>query len=332
MLAVIESFIQTALPVSSEMVSQVTQLGVSPATIRNAMARLEEEGYITHPHTSAGRVPTVKGYRFYVDHLLASECLSPEDKTWIEEALRVHSEMTEKMMEKVVRLLSRLTNQVAVVLLPQWEASFLKRIELILVGEREVLVVLLTNAGIIKSALVPLAEETERGELLRISHFINTELVNMSLRDVCDTLYRRILDERSSFFYVCKRAKEIIDGSGLAEEEEKLYLEGTHTILDKPEFRSFERIQPVLSALEEKRRLVEILRRDASSEDLHVYIGDETGYESIRGCTLVTAGYRIGKKSGGTLGVIGPTRLDYGRIMPIVRHIASKIMEWTETF
>jgi len=327
---VIESFIQTALPVGSRVVSEISRLGLSTATIRNIMAKLEEEGYITHPHTSAGRIPTVKGYRFYVDHLIATERLTAVEQQGIAEAFQ-ESAMMERVMERVARLLSHMTDQVAVVLFPQRESNILKRIELIPVKEREVLVVLVTSAGIIKNALVQVEEESSKEELLRISHFMNAELANLTLADAYETLYHRLLDERSSFFYICKRAKEIMEQSGLLEEEERFYLEGTHTILEKPEFRSFERLQSILSILEGKKRLLEILRRNSTSEGVHVHIGEEIGDENIQGCTLVTSSYRVGR-SQGTLGVMGPTRLNYGRVMSIVRHVASKVTEWTETF
>lgn len=331
LLAVIESFVETALPVGSKMISESSRLGLSPATIRNVMAELEETGYLTHPHPSAGRVPTAKGYRFYVDHLITSERLSGEEERSIEEAFQ-RSGTVEKVMEKVAHLLSQMTHQAAVVLCPQMGSSLLKRIEFIPVKGNEVLVVLMTHTGVIKNALVQLETETAREELLRISHFLNTELIDMSLAEICETLYHRLLDERSSFFYICKRAKEIIEGSGLAEGEGELYLEGTRNILDKPEFREFHKIQPILSLLEEKKELLEILKRDAAHEGLHVYIGEEMGCAGIEGCSLVTSSYRVGERSCGTLGVIGPTRLQYSRMMSIVSRIASKITEWTETF
>ena len=330
LLAVIESFIQTALPVGSRTVSEISRLGLSTATIRNIMAKLEEEAYITHPHTSAGRIPTAKGYRFYVDHLIAAERLTEKEQHSIEEALQ-ESAMIEKVMEKVARLLYEITDQVAVVLFPETESSLFKQIELIPVKECEILVVLVTSAGIIKNALVQVKGETSKEELLRISHFMNAELTNLTLANAYETLYHRLLDERSSFFYICKRAKEIMEESGLLGEEERLYLDGTHTILEKPEFQSVERIQSILSVLEEKKRLLEILRRDSASEGLHVYIGEEIGDDNIRGCSLVTSTYRVGK-SQGTLGVMGPTRLNYGRVMSIVRHVASKVTEWAGAF
>ena len=331
LLVVIESFIETALPIGSKSVSENSRLGLSAATIRNVMAELEEEGYLTHPHTSAGRIPTAKGYRFYVDHLLTSERLNHEDQRSIEETFQ-HSEMIEKVMERVARLLCDITDQVAVVLCPHMGSSILKQVELIPVKGSEVLVVFITNTGVIKNAMVSLPEGAGKEELLRIAHFLNTELVDMSLSEIHETLYHRLLDERSSFFYICKRAKEIIENSGLIEGEGELYLEGTRTILDKPEFRHHDQIQPILLLLEEKKALLELFKRDAATEGLHVHIGEETGYESIRGCSIVTSSYKIGEKSYGTLGIIGPTRLNYGRIMSIVSHIASKITEWTETF
>lgn len=331
LLAVIESFIGTAVPVGSKAASEISHLGLSTASIRNVMAELEEEGYLTHPHTSAGRIPTSKGYRFYVDHLITSERLGEEEEGMIEQAFR-RSEMIEKVMERVARLLYEITDQVAVVLCPQMGTSLLRRIELIPMRQQQALVVLVTHTGVIKNAIVPLEEETGREELLRISHFLNTELLNRTLSEVYETLYHRLLDERSSFFYICKRAKEIIESSGLMEGEAELYLEGTRTIFEKPEFRDYDKIQPLLSLFEEKKALLEILKRDAEAGGLHVHIGEETGCETIRGCSLVTSSYRVGEKSYGTLGVIGPTRLPYARMMSIVSHVASKITEWMDTF
>jgi len=331
LLAVIESFIEAALPIGSKVVSQNSRLGLSAATVRNVMAELEGEGYLTHPHTSAGRIPTAKGYRFYVDHLITSERLNEADQRAIEKAFQ-HTEMIEKVMERVARLLCEITDQVAVVLCPQTGSSILKRVELISVKGSEVLVVLMTNTGVIKNAIVQLAEDAGKEELMRISHFLNTELLDLTLSEVYETLYHRLLDERGPFFYICKRAKEIIENSGLIEGEGELYLEGARTILDKPEFRHHDQIQPIFSLLEEKKALLELLKRDAATEGLHVHIGEELGYENIRGCSLITSGYRIGEKSYGTLGVIGPTRLNYVRLMSIVRHVAFKITEWTETF
>lgn len=328
LLAVIESFIENALPVSSKYVSQISRLNLSAATIRNVMAELEQDGYLTHPHTSAGRVPTAKGYRFYVDHLMTSERLNEEDQRNIEEAFR-HSEMMEQVMSKVVRLLCDITDQVAMILCPETASSILKRIELIPLKENHVLAVFITKNGEVKNAIVPLGERAEKEELLRIAHFLNTELVGLSLSEVHENLYRRLLDERSSFFYICKRAKEIIENSGFLSPTGELYLEGARTIFDKPEFRNSETMQAVLSLLEEKKELLNLLRRDAASEGIHVYIDEEVGRDAIRGCTLITSGFRV-DQSYGTVGVIGPTRLNYGRLISIVNYVASKMTEWTK--
>jgi len=330
LLAVIESFIDTALPVGSRTVSEKARLGLSAATIRNVMAELEQDGFLTHPHTSAGRVPTAKGYRFYVDHLVTSEHLNEMHQQMIEEVFQ-HSELIEKVMEKTVRILCNITNQVAFVLCPKTESSTLKRIELIPLKAREVLVVLVADTGVIRNAMVQLQDPMEAGELLRISNFLNTELVDLSLSEVYDRLYSRLLDERSSFFYICKQAKEILENSGVMNEEGEIYLEGARTILDKPEFRDYAKMQPLLLLLEEKKNLLEILRRD-TTEGIRIYIDDEMGYDNIKGCSLITSGYRIGEKSYGALGVIGPTRLPYARVMSILDYISSKMTEWTETF
>lgn len=331
LLTVIETFIETALPVGSRAVTQMTGLRLSPATIRNVMAELEQEGYLTHPHTSAGRIPTAKGYRFYVDELVTSERLTELQEQQIEEAFR-QSEMVEKALGRVARVLGEITRQVGVVLCPQTGRSLLKRIELIPMRGKEVLVVLVTDAGAVENAIVLLEEEAGKGELARIAHFLNTELIDQSLSEIHENLYRRLLDERSSFFYVCKRAREILEKSALMADEGELLLDGTRNILEHPEFQRFDQFKPVLSLLEEKKELLRILKRDAESEGLHIYIGEEGGLENFRGCTLITSSYRIGNRRGGTLGVIGPTRLPYRRVIAAVNHVASRISKWMEMF
>ncbi|MFH1858193.1 MAG: heat-inducible transcriptional repressor HrcA [Candidatus Omnitrophota bacterium] len=331
LLSVIETFIEGALPVGSKMISENCRLGISAATIRNVMGDLEKEGYLTHPHTSAGRVPTPKGYRFYVDHLMTSERLSEADKSMIEEAFRT-SEMIERVMERIARLLYEITDEVGLVLCPEAASSVLKQLELIPVREKELLAVFITNTGVVKNALVQLEEEAGKEELIRVSHFLNTELTGMTLADVHEVLYRRLLDERSSFFYICRRAKEIIENSGLINGEGDLYLEGTWTIFDKPEFRSYEKAQPVFLLLEDKKELLGLLKRDAASRGIQVHIDEEPGCKNIKGCSLITSAYRIGGKSCGTLGIIGPTRLNYRRVTAIVQYTAAKLSDWMQLF
>lgn len=332
LLTIIRAHILTAQPVGSQAVSKVSRLGVSSATIRNVMAELEEEGYITHPHTSAGRVPTNKGYRFYVDHLLEQERLNEEERRQIETVYQKKEQLVEQIMQKTAQLLSRMTQQVAVCMSPPLMSSSLRRIEMVPLENRQFLLVLISNTGLVKHAVVQLDEEIHRDELVHLCNFLNNELSGMSLDETMTHLYRRLLDERSSFFHICKRAQYILEQSGVMESEEVFFLEGAGTILEKPEFQNSERARPILKILEEKIPLLKILRQDGESEGLHVHIGEEHGLEGMYHCTLITRTYRVGQKSRGTIGVMGPTRLDYSRAISVVESIADKLSEISEAF
>lgn len=332
LLTIIRSYIMTAQPVGSQAVSKMSPLGVSSATIRHVMAELEQDGYITHPHTSAGRVPTDKGYRFYVDHLMEEERLNEEERRQIEEAYPSRQRLAEEVMQKTAQLLSRMTQQVAICLSPSLVSSHVRRIEMIPLESRQFVLVLVSAAGLVRNTVIHSDEEINREELVRLCGFLNSELIGMSLGEAMSHLYRRLLDERSPFFHVCKRAQSILEQSGLIESEESFFLEGTGTILDKPEFRDAERVRPVLRILEEKTSLLKILRQDGEAEGLHIHIGEEHGLEAIRDCTLIIRTYRAGQKTLGTVGVMGPTRLDYSRAISIVESIASKLSEISEAF
>ena len=332
LLAIIRTYILTAQPVGSQAVSKGSPLGLSSATIRHVMAQLEEEGYITHPHTSAGRIPTNKGYRFFVDHLLEQERLNEEERYEIEATYPKQEQLAEELLHKTAQLLSRLTQQVAVCISPPLASSYLKRIEMIPLESRQCVLVLVSNTGFVKNAVVQLDEEIHRDELVRLCSFLNSELAGMSLGEAMSYLYRRLLDERSSFFHICKRAQHILEQSGVMESEEAFFLEGAGTILEKPEFQSSEQALPVLKILEDKTLLLKILRHDGESEGLHIHIGEEHGLEGMRTCTLITRTYRFGQKSYGTIGVMGPTRLDYSRTISVVDSIASKLSEISEAF
>ena len=332
LLTIIRTYIETAQPVGSQAVSKMSHLGVSPATIRNVMAELEEEGYLTHPHTSAGRIPTNKGYRFYVDHFLQEERLTKEEWHQIEAVYQKREKLAEEIMQKTAQLLSRMTQQVAVCVSPSLASSALKRFEMIPLENRRFILVLISNTGLVKNVVVDLEEEIHRDELIRLCNFLNSELSGMSLVETMASLYRRLLDERGSFFHICKRAQYILEQSGIMDAEEVFFLEGTGTILEKPEFQNSERARPVLKILEQKTPLLQLLRQDGESEGLHIHIGEEHGLEEMRYCTLITRTYRAGKASHGTIGVMGPTRLDYSRAISVVESIASKLSEIAEAF
>jgi heat-inducible transcriptional repressor len=323
---IIDTYIRTASPVGSASVSKRFRLsGFSPATIRNIMVELEELGYLTQPHTSAGRIPTQKAYRYYVDSLMKDEYLIPEEKELIQREYVSESEELESIFEKTSQLLSTLTHCAGMTLFPKVTRDAFKHLELICVGPNRALVVLVTSSSLVKSAMVELHQKKSQEELQRLSRFLNQKLEGLALGEIRDYLFRKSLEEDEPSFLLLKEGIEIINASQVLEGMDRLCLEGTSFIIEQPEFKDSMRRNAILKALEEKRDLLKIMNGDLGEEGVRVHIGSENRFESMRDCSLVVSNYRAKGKSLGTLGVLGPIRMVYPRVVSVVRFAADKL-------
>lgn len=323
--AIIQAYAQSATPVGSEFLWANYRFGVSPATIRNAMAELENQGLITHPHTSAGRIPTDRGYRYYVDLLMEPQRLKPDEEAQLEAITCSYSEEPQEFLEEAARLLAQLTEEAGVVLVPQLTQGSFRRLELIPMDPREVVGVLIATEGLVKHSILELLEPVEEDELSRIERFLNQELAGMPLTQIHSYLERCLLEATSSFSHLYKRAADLLRLGPFLEEELSVILEGTSRILQAPEFRDIERTRRLLPLLERKEQLGELLRRDLAADEVKLHIGSENRDAALTDCTVVAASYRLRGGVNGVIGVLGPTRMDYPRITTMVSRMAQAV-------
>ncbi|MFC1667703.1 heat-inducible transcriptional repressor HrcA, partial [Candidatus Omnitrophota bacterium] len=276
--AIVDSYIETAMPVGSRAISQRLRRTMSPATIRNVMADLEEMNLITHPHTSAGRIPTDKGYRFYVDSLLEPKHLTKEEESIISKLLNKKCEDFDSLMQATSRAISMITNVAGVVLTPRLKRSIFKHIEFISIDSSDssrVLAVLVTSSGLVKNSMLELEEEIAKSELFRISEFLNQELEGMFLGDIKDYFTRRLLEERDSFYIFLKKAMSMLSRPSLLRMDDRMYFEGTASLMSYPEFKDVGKARLFLRVFEDRKDIMNLFNEDIEKEGVNVHIGKE---------------------------------------------------------
>lgn len=338
--AIISEHLISGEPVGSKVVAErfAHSAGWSSATIRNVMSELEDGGFVEQPHTSAGRIPTDKGYRFYVDNLLGVLSLSTEDLNLINRELGLSeldiSDKSDRLMERTSQLLSVLSDNVGIVISPNLANDYLQHIQFANLSDKRILVVMVSAPNIVHNKIIRLEETISQEDLDRTSRYINAEFAGKSLAMIRSEILRLMHEEKALFDKLLQTAMILCSQSIESEKDTigEIYVDGTLNILSKPDFSNFERLRELLRTIEEKSRLMQILNeclgRDLSAKgNVQVVIGSENSTSSLQNCTLITAPYRIGKGDTlGTLSVLGPTRIEYPRMIAIVSYI-SKILE-----
>lgn len=329
LIAVVRSFIQTADPVGSRTISKRFDFGLSPATIRNVMADLEELGFLAQPHTSAGRIPTDKAYRHYVDHIQNVELPSPEDAEIIAQWYTPLSGDNDGMMLATSRLLSEMSNYTGVVL-STFATSLFKRLEFVKVRDKQVLAIFVMDTANVHNKLITLEDELTQDELHRISNYLNHEFSGQPLRQIRQQVLERMNKEKAQYDELVQQAINIgaktFDET--SESEGDIYLGGTVNIMDQPEFSTnVGRMKDLFKAFEEKSRLISILDRCLDESGINVIIGTETPFQDIRDCSFVTRTYTYDDRTVGVLGVVGPKRMVYPRIMALVDYTATIVSQ-----
>ncbi len=338
--AIINEHFITGEPIGSKIIAEkfANAAGLSSATIRNVMSELEDFGLLEQPHTSAGRVPTDKGYRFFVDNLLGVLSLSNEDLRMINEELGLSesnsSDAPDRLMEKTSHLLSALSNNVGIVVSPSLAKDRLQHIEFVNLSEKRILVVLVSAPNIVHNKIIRLKETFTNDELERTARYLNAEFSGKSLAEIRAAILK-LMHEETALFDKLLQTAMILCSQSIESEADNLgdiYVDGTSNILFNRDFADMERLRQLIRTIEEKSRLVQILTeciaRDASLRGtVQVVIGSENSASSLQNCTLITAPYRIGNgEAMGTLSVLGPTRIEYARMISIVSYVA-KILE-----
>ncbi len=326
--AVVTDYIKMAQPVGSRTISRRYQVGLSPATIRNDMADLEEMGYLLQPHTSAGRIPTQKGYRYYVDELMETADLEESEKDKIKQVYEFEKiREIEEIIKYTTNLLSSLTNYTSLVIGPQLKKSAFKKLQIMPFDNQRALLLLVADTGFVKNKVIHYPQTLSSGELNRIVSYLNRRLEGLTI----DKLTSRLISElRRDLYHHIKFLEETFTllEESLAEDERRVFLGGTTNILSQPEFGDLEKVRALLSLFEQNALLANLLARPVAGIDgITVRIGRENMLEEVQECSLVIATYCLGKEVVGTIGVLGPTRMEYSRTIAILEQIVNQLQK-----
>jgi heat-inducible transcriptional repressor len=329
----IRLFVSTGEPVGSRALARVSREGLSAATIRNIVSDLEESGYLYQPHTSAGRIPTDKGYRFYVDNLIGQLRISKHDEARIQRGLIDEETMLrpESLMERTSQMLSQVSDNVGVVVSLSRQQDSIEQVEFIKLNDGRVLAVTVLRGGELQNRIFRLDEEISQTDLDRTARYLTENYHGFTLTDIRERLLAQMSEEHALYdkllqtaILVCERG--LVDGG-----EADVYVDGASTIIEKPDFADTERMRSLFRMFEEKSRLVKLLDQCLTAPlngGVHIQIGTETRTPWLRDCAIVASPLHVGDRVIGGIGVVGPSRMEYARVIGIVDYVA-KLFERT---
>jgi heat-inducible transcriptional repressor len=322
----IKRHIETGEPVGSESLSRALNRALSPATLRNVMADLEAAGYLDHPHTSAGRVPTDEGYRLFVDSLMDPEPLPTVDAAAITSALSSPDASAEQVMENASSVLSRLSRHVAFVLAPDIARTAFRHIDLVPLTAERVLVVMVSTTGLVTQKVIDLDERLSADELQACANYLNTHFTGMALSEIREKLLELMREEKALYDSLVKRAAALGERAFAVDDESaSVYLDGTANILAQPEFEDVERMRALFATFEEKSRLVQILNECIAGDGIRVLIGHENPDPELQDLSFVTSRCQVEGDAGWGLGVLGSTRMEYARVVALVDQVSRSL-------
>jgi len=321
--SVIRSHILTGQPVGSRSLSRSVGLDLSPAAIRSTMADLETRGLLTHPHTSAGRVPTDLAYRLYVDHLMGPPRMEARQAQAIDEALLKNRNEIPELLAEASRQLSHFSKQVGVVSGPEIRRIVVEHLEFVRLDARRVVAVLVGRSGVVHNRILEAEEPREQDELDRIGRYLSEKFSGKTLLETRQILLERMAEEAAAYDRLVSRSLEL-GQRALGEETSpaEVFVEGASYLLDEPEFANLERMKGLLRALEEKNQLIDLLSRVLEGRGVQVVIGRENPVADLADCSLVASTYGSGDQVVGTVGIMGPRRMEYARAIALVEHLA----------
>lgn len=323
--AIIKNYLDTGEPVGSRTISKYTDLNLSSATIRNEMADLEELGYIMQPHTSAGRIPSDKGYRWYVDKLMNEKVQEVEE---MKEQMLEKADRMEQLLKQAAKVLANNTNYTSMISTPVYNRNKVKFIQLSQVDEEQLIVVVVMEGNIVKNQIVTLEEPLSNEALLKLNMLLNTTLTGMALEEVNLGLIARLKEQAGIHSSVMSSVIDAVANLIQVRDDMEIYTSGTTNIFKYPELSDKESAQDIISAFEEKQQLAALVSKTMSqseNKDIQVFIGDETNVEKMKDCSVVTATYELGEGLQGTIGIIGPKRMDYEHVMKTLKTLMAEL-------
>ena len=322
--AIVEEYINTAEPVSSNAITNNYGLNFSSATIRNEMAELEKSGFLDKPHTSSGRVPSEKGYRYYVDELLKDDNISLEEIKYISSKLETKVNEIEELTQITANTISEITHYTAVSIGPKPATQIIEEIKFILLGSRMLMAVIMTDTGMIRETIIKFDEDINQKQVDTINYMFNNKLRGQSIEIINRPFEEYLFDEMK---YSVKVIKPIVEQiKKVLIEDEKIYLEGANKAFELPEFNSLEVAKNFVNVLDTKEIVADMLN-SGIAKDINVYIGKENEKEELKDFSIVTFKHKVGNKDLGTIGIIGPKRMNYSKVISVMKYINKKLKD-----
>ena len=330
--AIIKNYLETGEPVGSRTISKYTDLNLSSATIRNEMADLEELGYIMQPHTSAGRIPSDKGYRWYVDMLMSQK---EQEITEIKGQMLEKADKMEELLKQVAKVLANNTNYATMISTPTYNGNKLKFIQLSQVDDHQLIVVIVMEGNIVKNQIVTLDEPLSNEALLKLNMLLNTSLNGTSLEQINLGVIARLKEQAGIHSGVMSSVLDAVANVIQLDDDMEIYTSGATNIFKYPELSDTEKASGLLNTLEQKELLKGLFEEQSQNEDpgadpgtgIQVYIGDELPVQTMKDCSVVTANYTLGGGLRGTIGIVGPKRMDYEKVVSTLRSLLTQLNE-----
>ena len=328
--AIVRNYLETGEPVGSRTISKYTDLNLSSATIRNEMSDLEDMGYILQPHTSAGRIPSDKGYRTYVDDMMREKAdeisQQQQEISDMKDFLTEKVEKVEELLQNTAKLLANNTNYATMISAPRF-AKMIKFLQLSLVDDMSLLCVVVLDGNIIKNKLVKLSKQIDAETVLKLNILFNSTLNGLTMEEINLGIITKITGQAGEHMELVKRVLEIIAEVVGSDEDMKIYTSGTTNILKYPELSDNNRASELINVLEEKQQLTSLITENNSEENtgIQVYIGDETPVQNMKDCSVVTMTYEIEDGVQGTIGIIGPKRMDYEKVVESLKTVKGQL-------
>ena len=326
--AIVEEYINTAEPVSSGSITKGYGLDYSSATIRNDMAQLENIGFLDKPHTSAGRVPSAKGYRYYVNELLKEDNLSLEEIKYIKNKLEIKVNEIEDLTKVATTTLSEITHYTTVAVGPKADKQIIEEIKFVSLGQRMLMVVIVTDTGLVKETIIKFDEDVTESQVDTLNALFNNRLKGKPLAKIDRPMAEYIFSEVHYSIGIMQAIIEQINRI-VEEENNNIFLEGAKKSFDLPEFKSMKVAKNFVNLIDTKEEMLEIFN-SGETEDINVFIGDDDENSNLKDFSIITFKHTVGNKDLGTIGIIGPKRMDYSKVIAVMKYISKKLKEDNE--
>ena len=324
--AIIKTYLETGEPVGSRTISKYADLNLSSATIRNEMSDLEDMGYILQPHTSAGRIPSDMGYRFYVDHLMEEK---EKEVTEMKELMIQKQDKMDLVLKQVAKVLANNTNYATMITSPQYHRTKLKFIQLSVIAENQLLAVVVTEWNVVKNKMLRIDHQLDNETILKLNILLNTSLNGLTMEQINLVTIAKLKEQAGIHSEVVNSVLDAVaEAIQMDDEDLEIYTSGTTNIFKYPELSDSEKASELISAFEEKQQLANLVAETMTAEEntgIQVYIGNESPVQTMRDCSVVTATYELGEGMKGTIGIIGPKRMDYDKVVSTLKTLTTQL-------